>query len=892
LDEYIKYLNSLKKVTEEFSGRSSAAAQSSAHMFHALARYSELDASSELGHNIPHLGEALRSVATGAERAASAIEQGAAEANKAFTERVRQFAEDVTAKHQEAKSAERAALRDVESALDKVGAAKAEEEAAMRLAEARQARRSAAHARLEYALSCNSVAAQKGIAVSGFLRQTVRSQLEAYRTAVKELEAVEDILQVVEDEAARAFENRAVREKALRAQRDSVLAADVDDGVALPCSNALLEGYLWKHTTGVKSGWRRRWFAVRHGRLEAYKESTKELRVGESFDLLMTSAKPAMGSSNGGRLHVFEVTSRAAGQDRSLLLQAESQEGLERWLTALQEETSRLLNEGSADSAGAAHRSGASGALSTSATSPNPSSSSDKLSSASSSSSVSSLAGGGGEETLAELRSVDPGNAACADCGAPNPDWCSLNHGVLVCLQCSGAHRSQGVHVSKVRSLTLDALEPELLELLRQLGNTRTNSVLAAGTVLDGGNASLEERTAYVKTKYADKAGVDAPRVDDAELRAASRIGDVLGLFRALSALWRDVGAGGVPQALTESGALHAALHGAHGGSDAASVAKDKGNLGCLALLLLSGADANAADAGGQMPLHAAAAMGSVAFAEALLRFRGDPTARAAATGQSPAEVARTCQFQDVYVMLARAESRWREEGRGMDVQRPIGEADEASSGMSTPRRGTASDETGANKVWATVRGKISRQRRPSLNDPGVGRDITSPKLDSEGSDKMRDDFMRMLESNPEAMAAFASKKSARSLSQDSTPARTPASPRAPTSGSSSPRLSAMLGRVSSSQRRSSATGTAPPVGSPPGPPGAPNKPAPPAPPRRPAPPVPQRFASSPAITRSSKTGPPSVPPPSAPTARASDKCQECGLFLSAGKCRNRCAAS
>lgn len=41
-------------------------------------------------------------------------------------------------------------------------------------------------------------------------------------------------------------------------------------------------------------------------------------------------------------------------------------------------------------------------------------------------------------------------NPKCADCSAPAPDWVSLNLGVLLCIQCSGIHRSLGVHVSKV----------------------------------------------------------------------------------------------------------------------------------------------------------------------------------------------------------------------------------------------------------------------------------------------------------------------------------------------------------------------------------------------------------------------------------------------------------
>lgn len=42
-------------------------------------------------------------------------------------------------------------------------------------------------------------------------------------------------------------------------------------------------------------------------------------------------------------------------------------------------------------------------------------------------------------------------NNTCADCGKSKPDWVSLNLGILVCLECSGVHRSLGVHVSKVR---------------------------------------------------------------------------------------------------------------------------------------------------------------------------------------------------------------------------------------------------------------------------------------------------------------------------------------------------------------------------------------------------------------------------------------------------------
>ncbi|CAK9143911.1 unnamed protein product [Ilex paraguariensis] len=47
------------------------------------------------------------------------------------------------------------------------------------------------------------------------------------------------------------------------------------------------------------------------------------------------------------------------------------------------------------------------------------------------------------------LREI-PGNDLCAECCAPEPDWASLNLGILMCIECSGVHRNLGVHISKV----------------------------------------------------------------------------------------------------------------------------------------------------------------------------------------------------------------------------------------------------------------------------------------------------------------------------------------------------------------------------------------------------------------------------------------------------------
>eukprot|EP00929_Paragymnodinium_shiwhaense_P062228 TRINITY_DN31067_c0_g1_i1.p1 TRINITY_DN31067_c0_g1~~TRINITY_DN31067_c0_g1_i1.p1 ORF type:complete len:382 (+),score=101.10 TRINITY_DN31067_c0_g1_i1:57-1202(+) len=62
-------------------------------------------------------------------------------------------------------------------------------------------------------------------------------------------------------------------------------------------------------------------------------------------------------------------------------------------------------------------------------------------------------------------------NKVCADCGAKGPSWASVNLGIFLCIDCSGVHRKLGVHISSVKSPTLDTWKPEWIQMVTKVGN-------------------------------------------------------------------------------------------------------------------------------------------------------------------------------------------------------------------------------------------------------------------------------------------------------------------------------------------------------------------------------------------------------------------------------------
>ncbi|KAA8526862.1 hypothetical protein F0562_008909 [Nyssa sinensis] len=95
-----------------------------------------------------------------------------------------------------------------------------------------------------------------------------------------------------------------------------------------------------------------------------------------------------------------------------------------------------------------------------------------------------------------------PKNRECADCKSKGPRWASVNLGIFICMQCSGIHRSLGVHISKVRSATLDTWLPEQVAFIQSMGNEKANSYWEAELPPNYDRVGIEN---FIRAKYEDK---------------------------------------------------------------------------------------------------------------------------------------------------------------------------------------------------------------------------------------------------------------------------------------------------------------------------------------------------------------------------------------------------
>uniref|UniRef100_A0A672FU46 Arf-GAP with coiled-coil, ANK repeat and PH domain-containing protein n=1 Tax=Salarias fasciatus TaxID=181472 RepID=A0A672FU46_SALFA len=354
------------------------------------------------------------------------------------------------------------------------------------------------HLALDYVLQINVLQAKKKFEILDAMLSFMRAQYTLFQQGFNILDEIDPYMkklaaqldQLVIDSA---MEKRELEHKhALIQQRDfSYDDPKLEFNVDAP-NGVVMEGYLFKRASNAFKTWNRRWFSIQNSQL-VYQKKLKDSLTVVVEDLRLCSVKPC---EDNERRFCFEVVSPT----KSCMLQAESEKLRQAWIQAVQASIASAYKDitdhyyierldrtaspstSSIDSASEPRERGER---------------SDKG------------VRGGGESLLQRVQSL-PGNELCSDCGQAAPCWASINLGVLLCIECSGIHRSLGVHFSKVRSLTLDSWEPELLKLMCELGNTVINHIYEGGceelgAKKPGPSSSRQEKEAWIKSKYVEK---------------------------------------------------------------------------------------------------------------------------------------------------------------------------------------------------------------------------------------------------------------------------------------------------------------------------------------------------------------------------------------------------
>eukprot|EP00931_Biecheleriopsis_adriatica_P038303 TRINITY_DN2194_c0_g1_i6.p1 TRINITY_DN2194_c0_g1~~TRINITY_DN2194_c0_g1_i6.p1 ORF type:complete len:428 (+),score=92.43 TRINITY_DN2194_c0_g1_i6:66-1349(+) len=100
------------------------------------------------------------------------------------------------------------------------------------------------------------------------------------------------------------------------------------------------------------------------------------------------------------------------------------------------------------------------------------------------------------KDVEARIRAL-PGNNTCVDCNNNAPQWASVSYGSLMCLECSGQHRSLGVHLSFVRSIQMDSwTERQIAAMEKSGGNQKLVEFFQARGI---------EKSLRIATKYNTK---------------------------------------------------------------------------------------------------------------------------------------------------------------------------------------------------------------------------------------------------------------------------------------------------------------------------------------------------------------------------------------------------
>ncbi|KAG5203519.1 hypothetical protein JEQ12_003102 [Ovis aries] len=536
---------------------------------------------------------------------------------------------------------------------------------------------------LDYALQINVIEDKRKFDIMEFVLRLVEAQATHFQQGHEELSQLAQYRKELSGQLHQLVLNSA-REKRDMEQRHVLLkqkelgGEEPEPSLREGPGGLVMEGHLFKRASNAFKTWSRRWFTIQSNQL-VYQKRYKDPVTVVVDDLRLCTVKLCPDSE---RRFCFEVVSPS----KSCLLQADSERLMQLWVSAVQSSIATAFSQARLDDSPRGLGQGSGHLAISSAATLGPGGL------------TRGREPGGVGHVAAQVQSVD-GNAQCCDCREPAPEWASINLGVTLCIQCSGIHRSLGVHFSKVRSLTLDSWEPELVKLMCELGNVVINQIYEArveamAVKKPGPRCSRQEKEAWIHAKYVEKkfltkfpeirgrrGGRGPPRGHPPVPPKPGRIRPKPGSFSSkpeppsedLESLHPGAllfrAAGHPPSLPTMADAL---AHGAdvnwvNGGQENATPliqATAANSLLACEFLLQNGANVNQVDNQGRGPLHHATILGHTGLACLFLKRGADLGVRDS-EGRDPLTIAVETANADIVTLLRLAKMREADAAQG-----------------------------------------------------------------------------------------------------------------------------------------------------------------------------------------------------------------------------------